>query len=141
MVHYYSLIKSCCLVTKSCPTLCPHGMWPAKLLLCPWDFPGQNTGVGCCFLLQGIFLTQGLNLSLLHWQADSFSLSHQGNSYQVLVPCLNLCLPRAFMEEFMTLCVCVCVLVAQPCLTLCSPMDCSPPGSSVHGILQARILE
>ena len=33
------------------------------------------------------------------------------------------------------------VLVAQSCLTLCPPMDCSPPGSSVHGILQARILE
>ena len=32
-------------------------------------------------------------------------------------------------------------LVAQLCLTLCNPMDCSPPGSSVHGILQARILE
>ena len=31
--------------------------------------------------------------------------------------------------------------VTQPCLTLCSSMDCSPPGSSVHGILQARILE
>ena len=29
----------------------------------------------------------------------------------------------------------------QLCLTLCDPMDCSPPGSSVHGILQARILE
>ena len=33
------------------------------------------------------------------------------------------------------------VLVAQSCLTLCNPMDCSPPGSSVHGILQTRILE
>ena len=33
------------------------------------------------------------------------------------------------------------VLVAQSCLTLCDPMDCSPPGSSVPGILQARILE
>ena len=33
------------------------------------------------------------------------------------------------------------VLVAQPCPTLCDPRDCSPPGSSVHGILQARILE
>ena len=33
------------------------------------------------------------------------------------------------------------VLVAQLCLTLCNPTDCSPPGSSVHGILQARILE
>ena len=33
------------------------------------------------------------------------------------------------------------VLVTPSCLTLCDPMDCSPPGSSVHGILQARILE
>ena len=33
------------------------------------------------------------------------------------------------------------VLVAQSCLTLCDPMDCSPPGSSVHGILPATILE
>ena len=38
-------------------------------------------------------------------------------------------------------CVCVCVLIAQSCLTLCDPMDCSSPGSSVHGILQARTLE
>jgi len=35
----------------------------------------------------------------------------------------------------------VCGLVAQLCLTLCNPIDCSPPGSSVHAILQARILE
>ena len=35
----------------------------------------------------------------------------------------------------------VCVLVVQSCATLCDPMDCSPPGSSVDGILQARILE
>ena len=35
----------------------------------------------------------------------------------------------------------VCVLVAQSCLTHCDPMDCSPPDSSVHRILQARILE
>ena len=49
------------------------------------------------------------------------------------------------------MCVCVCVCVCararvcakllQLCLTLCDPMDCSPPGSSVHGIFQARILE
>ena len=37
--------------------------------------------------------------------------------------------------------VCVCVLVFQSCPILCNPMDCSPPGSSVHGILQARVLE
>ena len=33
-----------------------HGLEPARLL-CPWDFSGKNTGVGCHFLLQGIFLT------------------------------------------------------------------------------------
>ena len=38
-------------------------------------------------------------------------------------------------------CVCVCVLVSQSCLTLCDTMDCSIAGSSVLGILQARILE
>ena len=36
--------------------------------------------------------------------------------------------------------VCVCE-VAQSCTILCNPMDCSPPGSSIYGILQARILE
>ena len=35
----------------------------------------------------------------------------------------------------------VCVLLVQSCLTLCDPVDCSPSGSSVHGVLQARILE
>ena len=49
------------------------------MLLYPWDFSGKNTGVGCYFLLQGIFLTQGSNLCLLHWQADSLLLSHQGS--------------------------------------------------------------
>ena len=43
---------------------------PARLLS-PWDFPGKNSGVGWHFLLQGIFLTQGLNPHLLHWQANS----------------------------------------------------------------------
>ena len=38
-------------------------------------------------------------------------------------------------------CVSVCVLVTQLCQTLCNPMECSPPGSFVHGILQARTLE
>ena len=32
-------------------------------------------------------------------------------------------------------------VIAQSCLTLCNPMDCSPPGSSVHGMLQAKVLE
>ena len=41
------------------------------------------------------------------------------------------------------MCICACVLAKslRSCLTLCNPMNCSPPGSSVHGILQARMLE
>ena len=51
-------------------------------LLCPWDFSGKNIGVGCHFLLQGIFLTQGSNPSLLHllnWQVGSLPVSHMRN--------------------------------------------------------------
>ena len=54
----------------------PYGLWPDSLL-CPWDSLGKNAGVGCYALLQGIFLTQGLNLGLLyllHWQAGSLPL-------------------------------------------------------------------
>ena len=79
----------------------------------------ENTAVGCHFLLQGIFPTQELNpclLCLLHWQVGSSPLappSFSFNSVQSL----------------------------QSGPTLCHPMDYSLPGSSVHGILQERILE
>ena len=77
---------------QSCPTLHdPHGLQSTRLL-CPWDSPGKNTGVGCRFLLQ--------------------------------------CRKVKSESE-----------LAQSCPTPSNPMDCSPPGSSVHGILQARILE
>ena len=72
-----------------------------SMLLYPWDYPGENTGVGCCYLLQEIFPTQGWNphLSyLLHWQ--SFTSSAPESE------------------------------VAQSCLTLCDPVDCrhqAPP--------------
>ena len=57
-----------------------YGLWPTRLL-CPWDSPGKNTGVGCLALLQGIFWTQGSNqhlLCLLHWQVGSLSLVPPG---------------------------------------------------------------
>ena len=56
-------------------SLRPCGLQPARHL-CPWDFPSKNIGVGCHFLLQGIFPTQRSNpclLCLLHWQADFFN--------------------------------------------------------------------
>ena len=69
----------------------PQRRQPTRLL-CPWDSPGKNTGVGCHFLLQ----------------------------------CM-----RVKSESEAT----------QLCPTLRDPMDCSPPGSSIHGIFQARVLE
>ena len=66
---------SCSVMSDS---LQPHGLKPAKLL-CPWDFPGRNTGLGCHALLREIFLTQGSNPCLLHWEAGSLPLSHQGS--------------------------------------------------------------
>ena len=64
----------------------PYGLQPARLL-CPWDSPGKNTGVGCHFLLQGIFPTQGSNqclLRLLHLQVDSLPLSCLGSPFWLL---------------------------------------------------------
>ena len=64
---------SCSVVSYS---LRPHRLKPTRLL-CPWNSPGKNTGVGCHALLQGIFPAQGLNphlLSLLHWQLGSLPL-------------------------------------------------------------------
>ena len=82
----------CCLVASVVSSsVRPHRRQPTRLL-CPWDSPGKNTGVGCHFLLQ----------------------------------CMKVKSESA---------------VAHLCLTLCDPMDRSPPGCSVHGILQARILE
>ena len=52
-----TLLSCCCSVSKLCPTLQPHGLQPARLL-CPWDSPGQNTGMGGCSILQVIFPTQ-----------------------------------------------------------------------------------
>ena len=49
-------------VAQSCPTLCNPWTVACTRLLHPWDFPGKNTRVGCHFLLQGVFPTQGSNL-------------------------------------------------------------------------------
>ena len=50
----------------------------------PWDFPGKNAGVGCRFLLQGIFLTQGSNPGLLHCRQTLYRLSYQESPYKGL---------------------------------------------------------
>ena len=95
------------------------------------DSPGENTIVHCRALLQGVLLTQGLNVGLLrflHWQAGSLQLVLPEKSMKIWIP-------NKFMKREKK------VLVAQSCLTLLKPHDCSPQGSFVHRILQARILE
>ena len=69
------LCMSCCF---SWVRLCDPMDRSPPSLLCTWDSPGKNSGVGCHALFQGIFLAQGSNLchsSLLHWQAGSLPLS------------------------------------------------------------------
>ena len=93
--------------------LWPCGLKPSRLL-CPWNSPGRNTGVGCHALLQGIFLPQGLNphlLCCLHWQVGSLLLKSSSK-------------PNEWVKG------------TQSCLTLFNPMD-----YTVHGNLQARILQ
>ena len=62
-VFYISVQFSCCWVVSD--SLWPHGLQHARLL-CPWNSPGRNTGVGSRSLLQGIFPTQEWNPRLLH---------------------------------------------------------------------------
>ena len=73
----FSTLNSLCEVAQSCPTLCDP-MKPTRLLR-PWDFPGKSTGVGCHFLLQGLFMTQGSNPGFLHCRQIFYHLSHEGS--------------------------------------------------------------
>ena len=68
---------------------------------CRWNFSGKNIEVGCHFLLQRIFPTQGLNPCLLHWQADFLPLNHLGSPMlllpNLLFPTLNI---HCFSSKF-----------------------------------------
>ena len=83
-------------------SLRPHALY------CPWNSPGQNTGVDSLSFLQGIFPTQASNPDLQHCRQILYQLSHQGSPW----------LPVQF--------------IAQSCPTLCYPMDYSMPGLPVH---------
>ena len=91
-----------------CLTLQPHGQQPTRLL-CPRDSLGKNTGVSCHFLLQGIFLTQRLNLGLLHCRQILYHPSHQGSlihidkSTEKLMKSLHH-LPLMYHIQFLSVC-------------------------------------
>ena len=80
LIYWYSFVR----VREgpqSCPTLCDpmYCSLPGSFLH-PWDSPGKHTAVGCQFLLQEIFPTQGSNLGLPHCRQTLYHLSHQGYS-------------------------------------------------------------
>ena len=91
-------------------SLRPHGLQPARLL-CPWDPPGKNTGVGCHFLLQGVFSLVYLLVQIFWWQSPRFYLFDDVFSES---------------ESFS--------VVSDSC----EPMDCGLQGSFVHGIIQHK---
>ena len=66
------------LPSRGTETSCSPTQTSYAQLYCPWDSPGKNTGVGCHFLLPGIFLTQGWSASLPHCRQTLYPLSHQG---------------------------------------------------------------
>ena len=83
-----------------CVCACAHALSHVWLFMtpwtvacqAPWNCPGKSTGVKFHFLLQGIFLTQGLNpsfLCLLHWQADSLPLPYLGSPWTISNICLS----------------------------------------------------
>ena len=80
-----SLHMHACKVTSLVSdSLQPYGLRPSRLL-CPWDFPDKNTGVGGHALLQGVFPTQESKLylcPLLHWQVGSLPLWPPGKPWE-----------------------------------------------------------
>ena len=97
------------LVSQSCLTLGdPMDCKPTRLL-CPWDSPGKNTGVGCYALLQGIFSTQGLNPGLLPCRQILYCLSHQGspNSLKIHPNCWCINSLFLFLAKRYSMCLCL----------------------------------
>ena len=69
-------------------SLRPRGLQPPRLL-CPWDSPGKNTGVGCHALLQEIFPSQGLNPGLLHCRQILYCLSYMEAQANIMIEIYN----------------------------------------------------
>ena len=109
----------------------------------------QEYWSGLPFPSQGDLPNSGIQPGLLHWQVDSLPLSHLGSQKcDIYIGHKNICI-YLFIKSItfynneknpLPSHMCACSVI-QPCLTLCYPIDCSLPGSSVHRILQARMLE
>ena len=132
----------------------PHRWQPTRLRR-PWDSPGKNTGVGCHVLLQCMKVKSESEvaqscLTLTDPMACSLSGSSTHGIFQArtlewvaIAFTTNSCLILNEVEvvPFSSHFPHLCCSATQSCLTLSDPMDCSLPGSSIHGIFQARVLE
>ena len=116
----------------------PHRWQPTRLPR-PWDSPGKNTGVGCHFLLQCMKVNievkslSHVQLCATPWTVAYQALPSMGFSRREYWSGLLFPSPVHESESENE--------VDQSCPTLRDPMDYSLPGSSVHGIFQARVLE
>ena len=100
------------LVAQLCPTVCNSIVCSPPVssvhgILCPWNFPGKNTGVGSHSPLQGIFPTQRSNSDLLHCRQILYHLHHQGSPsvflLKVRITFLLISLPLPFIVWFSAL--------------------------------------
>ena len=136
-LQLYKLIyvMLCYIASVVSDSLGPCGLQPTRLL-CPWGSPGKNTGMGCHALLQGILPTQGSNPCLIMSGAGRRILYHQHHLESPIKSYTHIL--NGIVVEAVR-CDCVCQSLSH--VQLCDPMDCSLPGSSIQGILQARVLE
>ena len=95
----WDMVLSCLVMSQS---LWPHGVYPSRLL-CPWYFPGKNTGVGCHFLLQVNFSIQGSNPGLLPSRQILYWLSHQGSLISHLKRKKHWCVSRSFTTKLIVI--------------------------------------
>ena len=89
---------TCSVLSVMSNSVQPYGLYATRLL-CPWDSPGKNTGVGLPFPPPGIFPMQGshpCHLRFLHWQAGSSPLAPPGKPLWALV---FLCIERVIMRS------------------------------------------
>jgi len=94
------IASACSVASVISNSLQPHGLHLARFI-CPWDFPGKNTGVRWHFLLRGIFPIQRLNPCLLHWQASSLPLGPPPVSANSVTTTLStLCLLMNFSSGY-----------------------------------------
>ena len=85
-----------------------QGVQPTRLL-CPWDFPGKNTGIGCHYLLQGIFPTQGSNPGFLHCRQILYCLSTKEVQFRRLQILLQKPVAFSFQSNLYSLWLFLCV--------------------------------